>query len=82
MDGSPSQAGPFNVRHEYNHCTIQLSADLIVVTGGEGTEEYVTEYQLTGEGNEKPLTPMRQGRCRHACALYQGAAGQQMRRVR
>ena len=42
-----------------------------MVTGGEGTEEYVTEYHLTGEGNEKPLTLMRQGRCRHACGLSQ-----------
>ena len=81
-DGSPSQAGPFEVRHGYLHCTIQLSADLIVVTGGVDTYEYVTEYQLTGNnGNETPLTPMRQARYFHACGVYQGAAGQQVRRV-
>merc|ERR1711971_578271 len=57
-DGSPSQAGPFQVRHGYLHCTIQPSADLILVTGGAGTGSYVTEYQLTGEGKENPLTPM------------------------
>merc|ERR1719234_2653579 len=37
-DGSPSQAGPFQVRHGYDHCTTQSSADLILVTGGGGTE--------------------------------------------
>ena len=82
LDGSPSQAGPFEVRHGHLHCTIQLSADLIVVTGGVDTESYVTEYQLTGNNsNETPLTPMRQARYRHACGVYQGAAGQQVRRV-
>ena len=78
-DGSPSQAGPFQVRHGYDHCTIQPSADLILVTGGAGTASYVTEYQLTGEGKENPLTPMSQARKGHACGVYQGAAGQQVR---
>ena len=81
-DGSPSQAGPFEVRHGHLHCTIQPSADLIVVTGGVDTESYVTEYQLSGnDGNENPLTPMRQARWGHACGVYQGAAGQQVRKV-
>jgi len=78
-DGSPSEAGPFEVRHGLGQCTIQPSADLIVVTGGFETESHVTEYQLTGkDGNENPLTPMRQGRSSHACGVYQGAAGQQV----
>jgi len=80
-DGSPSQAGPFQVTHGDSHCTMQLSSDLIVVTGGgeEDPESYVTEYRLTGNtGIETPLTPMRQGRYAHACGVYQGAAGQQV----
>ena len=81
VDGSPSQPGPFNVRHSWAHCTIQLSADLIVVTGGVETSDYVTEYQLTGDGNVTPLTPMVQGRWDHACGVYQGAGGQQVRRM-
>ena len=81
VEGSPSQPGPFDVRHEFSHCTIQPSADIIVVTGGrEGTFEYVTEYKLS-DGNETPLTPMVQGRYGHACGLYQDAGGQQVRRV-
>ena len=30
-------------------CTVQVSSDLIVVTGGEYTYDYVTEYQLIGD---------------------------------
>ena len=78
VDGSPSQPGPFDVRHGPYHCTMQLSPDTIVVTGG--TEEYVTEYKLS-DGNETPLTPMVQGRFDHACGVYQDAGGQQVRRV-
>ena len=81
MDSSPSQAGPFDVRHGSGHCTVQPSADLIVVTGGRDTFDYVTEYQLTGNGNETPLTPMREGRFGHACGVYQDAGGRQVRRV-
>ena len=32
LDGSPSQPGPFEVKHGYNHCTAQLSEDLVVVS--------------------------------------------------
>ena len=81
VDGSPSQPGPFDVRHGGNHCTIQLSSDLIVVTGGADTFDFVTSYQLTGNGDETPLTPMNQGRYHHACGVYQNAGGQQVRRL-
>ena len=81
VDGSPSQPGPFAVRHRYGHCTIQLSSDLIVVTGGKDTAELVTSYHLSGNGDETPLTPMKQGRRRHACGVYQDAGGQQVRRL-
>ena len=33
LDGSPSQPGPFDVRHGEMHCTAQLSEDLVVVSG-------------------------------------------------
>merc|ERR1719507_2199100 len=78
VDGSPSQPGPFDVRHGEQHCTIQLSSDLIVVTGGVGTYDLVTSYQLTGNGDETTLTPMNQGRFAHACGVYQDAGGQQV----
>ena len=81
VDGSPSQPGPFHVRHGGDHCTIQLSSDLIVVTGGYDTYDFVTSYQLTGNGDETPLTPMKQGRADHACGVYQDAGGQQVRRL-
>ena len=84
-DGSPSQPGPFIIRHGFAHCTIQVSPDLIVVTGGGDviyeTYDFVTTYQLSGNGNETPLTPMNQGRNDHACGVYQDAGGQQVKRL-
>merc|ERR1719507_346047 len=78
VDGSPSQPGPFHVRHGDSHCTIQVSSDLIVVTGGWDTWDLVTSYQLSGNGDETPLTPMNQVRATHACGVYQDAGGQQV----
>ena len=74
LDGSYARPGPFEVRHGYNHCTMQPSPDVIVVTGGHGTQTpmaYVTRYHLTGDGNETPMTPMHRGRFVHACGIYQ-----------
>ena len=81
IDGSPSQPGPFVIRHEWEHCTAQISNEIIIVTGGGGTERDVTEYQLSGDGNETPLSPLNKGRWRHACGVYRGAGGEQVRRV-
>ena len=79
VDGSPVQPGPFEVRHGARHCSLQISSDLIVVTGGFDTEEYVTEYQLTGDdATENLLTPMIQPRQQHACGAYQGVGDQQV----
>ena len=76
LDGSPAQQGPFNVRHGPDHCTIQISDDVIVVTGGGWPADYVTEYHLA-DGNETPLTPLGQPRWNHACGVYQDTSGQQ-----
>ena len=81
VDGSPSQPGPFAVRHGYDHCTIQVSSNLIVVTGGGQTEKLVTIYHLSGNGDETVLTPLNQGRDDHACGVYQDVGGQQVRRL-
>ena len=81
LDGSYALPGPFEVRHGYNHCTMQTSPDTIVVTGGSGTGDYVTRYHLTGDGNKTPMTPMHQGRKTHACGVYQDAGGQQVRTI-
>ena len=81
VDGSPSQPGPFEVRNREWHCTIQVSPDTIVVTGGgEGSEDYVTEYQLTGDGAERELNGMVTKRWSHACSHYLDASGQQVRK--
>ena len=76
LDGSASQHGPFTNRHSYHHCTIQLSSDLIVVTGGYSTQNYVTEYQLT-TGAGRGLAALNRGRYYHACGVY-NHAGQQV----
>ena len=78
VDGSPAQPGPFIIRHGWNHCTMQINDNVIVVTGGYNTESLVTEYQLDNE-NETPLTEMLgKGRLGHACGVYQDADGQQV----
>ena len=33
LDGSPSQPGPFDVRHGYAHCSAQISEDQVLVSG-------------------------------------------------
>ena len=77
IDGTPAQPGPFTVRHGAAHCTIQTSDDVIVVTGGDGTGDFVTQYHLT-DGTETPLTSLGQPRHGHACGVYQDTNGQQV----
>ena len=79
MDGSAAHQGPFIVRHGESHCTIQISVDIVVVTGGSQSESYVTQYQLT-DGNETPLTSLGQPRSGHACGVYRDPSGQQVSR--
>ena len=70
INGSPARPGPFNVtRHGYHHCTIQVSARTIIVTGGSASEDHVTEYHLI-DGSETPMTSLLQGREDHACGFY------------
>ena len=77
VDGSDASPGPFTVRHGYYHCTMKISEEVIVVTGGSATEDLVTEYQLT-DGRETALTNLTEGRGWHACGVYQDADGQQV----
>ena len=56
---------------------MQISDDVIVVTGGDGTYDYVTEYQLA-DGTKTNLTSLIQPRYAHACGAYQDADGQQV----
>merc|ERR1711971_94092 len=77
VDGSPAQPGPFTVRHGRNHCTMQISDNTIVVTGGRYTKDIVTQYHLD-DGNETSLTPLGQPRSDHVCGVYQDLDGQQI----
>ena len=71
--------GPFTVRHDEKHCTIRISDDVIVVTGGRG-EDHVTEYHLI-DGKGTVLPPLSQQRYDHACGIYQNPGGQQVGRL-
>ena len=77
MDGSAARPGPFTVRQGHSLCTIQISHDIIVVTGGHWTGDLVTQYHLFG-GPETPLTPLGQYRFGHGCAVYQDAEDRQV----
>ena len=82
VDGSPAHPGPFNIRHGEDHCTIQVNALTIVVTGGHGPtspkyQDYVTEYQLN-DVTETPLTPLLRPRSDHACGSFLNDNGQQV----
>ena len=84
LDGT-SSLGPFEVAHGFGHCTIQVSPDTIVVTGGvsaeDGTgQDWVTSYKLT-DGSETISRGLIQGRAYHACGAYHDAGGQQVRTV-
>ena len=78
IDGSSAYPGP-QIRHGDLHCTMQIDALTIIVTGGSQTESYVTEYKLN-DSRETPLTPMLQPRWEHACGVYQDSLGQQVSR--
>ena len=78
VNGSAAQQGPFIVRHGVSHCTMQISNDLIVVTGGRDTLDFVTEYHLA-DGTATNLTSMGKPRQQHACGVYQDADDQQVR---
>ena len=82
VNGSAAQQGPFTVRHGWFHCTIKISEDVIVVTGGVNALDRVTEYQLElADGKETPLPSMRQPRLHHACGVYRDADNQQVSKM-
>ena len=78
VDGSPAHQALLKVRHGPYHCTIQISDDVLVLTGGLKTYDYVTRYDLAG-GKENLLTPMVQPREQHACGVYKDTDNRQVR---
>ena len=92
LDGSPPQQGPFHNRHGYHHCTIQVSPDTIVVTGGTdddypgesgsypgngNVEIFVTEYKLT-DGTRSFVPNLPKPLWKHACGSYRDQDGHQV----
>ena len=77
VDGSPGSVGPFTVRHGDSHCTMKISDEVVVVTGGVDTEDFVTEYRIS-DGRETNRTSLTQRRRKHACGVYQDKDGHQV----
>ena len=89
LDGSPPQQVPFHKRRGYHHCTIQVSPDTIVVTGGTdddypgesgsypgngNVEIFVTEYKLT-DGTWSFVPKLPKPLWKHACGSYRDQDG-------
>ena len=57
------------------HCSMQLTSDTIVLTGGLGTETIVSEISSLREPEPslKDLPSLQQGRHAHACGSYEAA---------
>ena len=68
LDGSAAFEGPFKIRHSWDHCTIQISEDIFILTGGRYTSNLVTEYTMTGK--ERQMSSLLLGRAGHACSTY------------
>jgi hypothetical protein len=72
-EGGPSEEGFPLQPGRWDHCSIQLSADTIVLTGGWGTYSLVTEHSGLGTGGEvttRELPALTIPRDRHACGVY------------
>merc|ERR1719507_2994430 len=54
------------------HCSIQLTSDTVVLTGGLSTETLVTEISNLGEAETlvKELPALQEGRRAYACGSY------------
>ena len=70
VDETPPYLRPLSIRHGQGHCTIMLSDGRMVITGGSGTEKFVTQYEDYGSGHEISLNPMGKERTYHACGVY------------
>lgn len=56
-----------------DHCSIQINATTMVLSGGQGTESLTTEYSDLGSGAEvatRRLANLVTGRTHHACGAF------------
>ena len=85
LDGSPSEAGPFQLtgNHGKGHCTIKVSPDVIVVTGGWNGKipSWTSRSYNLGTGAETNVGKMFVRRYMHACGVYEDASHRQVRTV-
>jgi hypothetical protein len=72
-EGGPAREGFTLQPGRQYHCSIQLSADTIVLTGGYRTESLVTEHSGLGTGGEvttRELPALLTPQYDHACGVY------------
>jgi hypothetical protein len=72
-EGGPAREGFPLQPGRQQHCSIQLSADTIVLTGGYTTKSLVTEHSGLGTGGEvttRELPALLTPRGGHACGVY------------
>ena len=67
-DGSSPVPGPFQSVNGWGHCSIKISEDTFIMTGGDDTERGVTKCTMNGECEILPV--LQQGRTDHACGSY------------
>jgi len=69
--GVSNYAFPIPFPGRKDHCSIQVSASTIVMTGGLDTEDLVTEVSgIGGAVSFKNLSSLTTGRWDHACGMY------------
>ena len=68
-----AEAGPTLDPGRTLHCSIQLEEQLIVLTGGSGTLDLVTELRI-GQGTRE-LPRLNTGRWGHGCGFYTDSEG-------
>ena len=66
-DGSSPVPGPFQSVNGWGHCSIKISEDTFIMTGGDDTERGVTKCTMNGECEILPV--LQQGRTDHACGI-------------
>ena len=70
LDGSQARSGfQINFGRE-KHCSIQISSNVVILTGGLGTGNLVTQFVLPDGASPTALPPLNVPREIHACGAY------------
>ena len=70
LDGSEAYSG-FTISPRKKHCSIQPSPNIVILTGGSGSGDRVTEMTLPNGTPERDLPSLNVAREYHACGSYE-----------